>query len=130
MVSVIPVGATLSSLILHQLHPNCVELARHFITGHGGRWIGLPPSTGAKYFIVFPSGTRIFPVVDYGQHPNEQRSTIILPDGATLQALSRRIPGQIRSSNTLILPPDGPAFFPLQPVLPVTFTASHPKIVN
>jgi hypothetical protein len=130
MVWAIPMGARIFSLILHQLYPNCVERARHFITGHGGRWISLPPSTGAKYFIVFPSGTRIFPVRDYDQYSEEQRSTIILPDGTSLQALSRRISGQTRSSNTLILPPDGPAFFPLQPVLPVTFTLPTPKIAN
>ena len=75
-------GETISVLTLHQLDRACVERAKRFIQQHGGRWSALPPETGAKYFIEFPSGTRIF-LGQGRQQPDELRYDIILPDFAS-----------------------------------------------
>jgi hypothetical protein len=118
-------GRTISSLILHQLHPGCIERARLFITSHGGRWISLPPSTGAKYFIAFPTGTYMLPDTSYW-HPNQQRYHIYLPDGAHLLALSIWMAERRYRSNTIILPINEPAFSAIRPVLPIPFYTQSP----
>lgn len=53
-------GELISCLTLHQLDHACIKRARYFLERHGGRWSELPPETGARLFLEFPAGTRIF----------------------------------------------------------------------
>lgn len=100
-------GEIISCLTLHQLDQTCVKRAHYFLERHGGRWSELPLATGARFFLEFPPGTRIFLGRGY-QNPDELRYDIILPDGASLQAFSKRIAGQERRYNTIVLPPRWP----------------------
>ncbi len=97
-------GETIACLTVHYLAAGNVERTRQFIESHGGCWAVMPPETGAQYFIDFPVGTHIQINTRYRPHQHCCGYYIYLPDGAYLQAISLRIPGQGRHRNIVILP--------------------------
>ena len=111
----IVLGEAITCLTIHHLASSSVERAKQFIKSHGGRWAGLPSASGAQYFIEFPAGTRILPNTGYRPHQHCWSYHIFLPDGAYLQAISLRIPGQDRRRNTIVLPSPEPARLITQP---------------